>query len=99
MQVLQESYAQATRPSRTRKLTHSVVVGFISRRLRFPVEAITVPLMQSALSTSARWQISYWDAAIIEAARASDCQEVLSEGLNHSQNYGGVIVTNPFLGL
>ena len=96
-QVLQEFYTQATRPSRRRKLAHVEAVAFISRWLRFPVQRMDVPLMQSALSTKARWQISYWDAAIIEAARASDCREILSEDLNHGQNYAGVLVTNPFL--
>jgi predicted nucleic acid-binding protein len=34
--------------------------------------------------------------AIVEAARALGCQEVLSEDLNVGQNYGGVRVVNPF---
>jgi len=58
---------------------------------------MTVPVLRAALAARVRWQISYWDAAIIEAARASGCNEVLSEDLNHGQNYGGVRVSNPFL--
>jgi predicted nucleic acid-binding protein len=55
-----------------------------------------VSLLQSALATKQRYQISYWDAAIIEAARALGCREVLSEDLAHGQDYGGVRVVNPF---
>jgi predicted nucleic acid-binding protein len=96
VQVLQEFYVQATRPSKPDALPHRDAVAFISKWVRFPVQEMTLALMQTAFSTKARWQISYWDAAIIEAARISGCDEVLSEDLNHGQDYGGVRVTNPF---
>jgi predicted nucleic acid-binding protein len=96
VQVLQEFYVQATRPSKPDALSHRDAVAFISKWVRFPVQEMTLALMQTAFSTKARWQISYWDAAIIEAARISGCDEVLSEDLNHGQDYGGVRVTNPF---
>ena len=96
VQVLQEFYVQATRASKADALSHHDAVAFISKWVRFPVQEMTVALMQTAFSTKARWQISYWDAAIIEAARISGCDEVLSEELIHGQDYGGVRVTNPF---
>jgi predicted nucleic acid-binding protein len=40
--------------------------------------------------------ISYWDAAILEAARALGCDAVLSEDLNDGRDYAGVRVDNPF---
>jgi len=46
--------------------------------------------------TRQRFQLSYWDAAIIEAARTMGCTEVLSEDLSDGQDYAGVRVTNPF---
>jgi len=52
--------------------------------------------MLAALDTRQRFQLSYWDAAIIEASRALGCEHVLSEELSDSQDYGGVRVTNPF---
>jgi predicted nucleic acid-binding protein len=48
------------------------------------------------LVTKHRYQISYWDAAVIEAARALGCREILSEDLSDGQDYSGVRVTNPF---
>ena len=57
----------------------------------------SVALLQSALVLKDRFRISYWDAAILAAAKASHCREVFSEDLNHGQDYAGVTVVNPFL--
>ncbi len=97
VQVLQEFYVQATRPTRPQRLTHDEAASFISAWLRFPVQDNTVAVFQAALAARARFQISYWDAAILEAARAAGCDQVLSEDLNPAQDYGGLAVVNPFL--
>ena len=60
------------------------------------MQELTVAVLQAALATTHRYHISYWDAAIIEAARTLGCHEVLSEDLSDGQDYGGVRVTNPF---
>jgi predicted nucleic acid-binding protein len=54
--------------------------------------------MLAALATRDRFGLSYWDAAILEAARALGCQVVLSEDLAHDSDYSGVRVENPFVG-
>jgi predicted nucleic acid-binding protein len=97
VQVLQEFYVQATRDTRRDRISHEEAVAFIQALCEFPVQELTVNVLQSALATKHRYQISYWDAAIIEAARALGCREVLSEDLNDEQDYGGVRVVNPFL--
>jgi predicted nucleic acid-binding protein len=48
------------------------------------------------MATGRRFQISYWDAAIIEGARTLGCGLVLSEDLSDGQGYGGVRAENPF---
>ena len=96
VQVLQEFYVQATRPTRAGQLTPEQASALVEAFLRFPAQELTVELMRAALRTSRRFRISYWDAAIIEAARALGCRLVLSEDLSHGVNYGGVRVTNPF---
>jgi predicted nucleic acid-binding protein len=98
VQVLQEFYVQATRASKPDRLTHEQAAALIESWLRFRVQEISVALLQQALSTSARWQISYWDAAIVEAARAMRCATLLSEDLQHSMDFAGVRVENPFSG-
>jgi predicted nucleic acid-binding protein len=50
----------------------------------------------AALDTRQRFQLSYWDSAIIEASRVMGCTEVLSEDLGDGQDYTEVRVTNPF---
>ncbi len=97
VQVLQEFYVQATRSSRTNRLSHDTALAFIRTWQRFPVQENTLALLNAALAAKQRWHISFWDAAIIEAARASQASELLSEDLGHGQNYGGVRVVNPFL--
>lgn len=96
VQVLQEFYVQATRASRLDRITHEQAVSLIESWLRFGVVETDVPLVQNALVSAARWQISYWDAAIVEAARMGGCQVLLSEDLQSGMNFAGVVVQNPF---
>ena len=95
-QVLQEFYVQATRPTKVDPLAHDSAVSLIESWLRFRVIETTVPLVQQALATAARWRVSYWDAAIVEAARIGNCPVVLSEDLQPGMNFAGVTVQNPF---
>jgi len=96
VQVLQEFYVQATRASRPDAIAHQQAVRLIESFRRLPVQDITAGVMMAALDARERFQLSYWDAAIIEAARAMGCAHVLSEDLNDGQDYAGVRVTNPF---
>lgn len=96
VQVLQEFYVQATRSTKSDRITHEQAVALIEAWLRFHVQETTIPILKAALVTKQRYQISYWDAAIIEAARAAGCREVYSEDLSAGHDYGGVRVVNPF---
>jgi len=96
VQVLQEFYVQATRPSRPDPLTHGEAVALIGSWRRYPVQSVTPDLLDAALAAKDRWQLSYWDAAIVEAARSLGCERLLSEDLNPGQEFGGVRVINPF---
>lgn len=96
VQVLQEFFVQVTRTGRPDALGHELAAGLVESFQRFAVQPITAQLMTSAIVTHRRFGISYWDAAIIEAAREMRCEVVLSEDLNHGQDYDGVTVINPF---
>lgn len=96
VQVLQEFYVQATRTSRKNRLSHEEAAALIESWKRFRLQEVTVALFDSALRAKKRWQLSYWDAAIIEAARLQGCDTVLSEDLNDGQDFEGVLVLNPF---
>jgi predicted nucleic acid-binding protein len=96
VQVLQEFYVQATRVSRPDALNHEQAFKLVESYLRFSVVDITTGLMLAAAATRERFRISYWDAAILEAARSCGCDVVLSEDLSDGQDYAGVRVENPF---
>lgn len=98
VQVLQEFYVQSTRDTRTDRLTHEQAVALVESFRRFPIQETTAGLVLAAMSTRQRFGISYWDAAIIEAARSLGCETVLSEDMNDGQDYAGVRVENPFAG-
>jgi predicted nucleic acid-binding protein len=96
VQVLQEFYVQSTRESRADRITHEQATRLIESLLVFPVANVTTEVALAAIATRARFKISYWDAAIIEAARSLGCEVVLSEDLGDGQDYAGVRVENPF---
>ncbi|MGH8760051.1 MAG: PIN domain-containing protein [Burkholderiales bacterium] len=48
-----------------------------------------------ALDVEARYQISFWDALVLQAAHASGAEILYSEDLSDGQTYGSVRVINP----
>jgi predicted nucleic acid-binding protein len=96
VQVLQEFYVQATRESRVDRLSHEQASRIVDSLRLFPTQETTVAVFLAAIETRQLFGISYWDAAILEAARALGCEVVLSEDLNDGQDYAGVRVENPF---
>ena len=96
VQVLQEFYVQATHRRRAQRLTHDQAVALVESWLRFRVQEMTVDLLRNALATRARWDLSFWDAAIVEGARKAGCSVVLSEDLQDRMDFAGVRVENPF---
>ena len=96
VQVLQEFYVQATRSEKSNYVTHEQVVALIESWLRFRIQETSVALVQNALSARSRWNISYWDAAIVEAARMAGCNILLSEDFHDGMDFAGVRILNPF---
>jgi predicted nucleic acid-binding protein len=96
VQVLQEFYVQATRPTRTDALPHDLAVGLMRTWLRFPVQEITLAVLSGALSIKAAFGLSYRDAAIVAAADAAGCREILTEEMAHGQAIHALTIRNPF---
>jgi predicted nucleic acid-binding protein len=96
VQVLQEFYVQATRVTRSDPLSHEQALKLVESFLGFAVAEMTPSIVVAAIATCARFHISYWDAAILEAGRSLGCDLVLSEDLSDGQDYAGVRVENPF---
>jgi len=96
VQVLQEFYVQATRPTRVGRLPHDLAVGLVRTWCRFRVQAMTVPIVEAALEIKAEYGFSYWDSAIIAAARALGCSTLYTEDLAHGRQVEGIAIVNPF---
>ena len=52
-----------------------------------------------ALEIRAATGYSYWDSAILSAARALRCSIVYSEDMSHGHEVDGMTITNPFRSL
>ena len=92
VQVLQEMHVNLAKRGLSMTEATQIVRDFTD----WPVVDNTLDLLQVALDEQARWRISLWDALILAAARASGAAELITEDLNHGQDYGGVRAINPF---
>ena len=97
VQVLQEFYHQATRASRLGAISQDHALEFIGSIRHFPVQDVTLDVFRAGVAISRRFRLSYWDGAILAAARALGCDAVYSEDLSPQQDYDGLRVINPFL--
>ena len=95
-QVLAEFYSNAIRKGK-RPLTKDEALVWVRQLARKPCQPIDGKLVEQAIEFSARYQISYWDGAIIAAANRLGANVVYTEDLNHQQIYGNVRALNPFL--
>lgn len=95
-QVMQEFYYAAVRKERL-NITHDEALKILEALNPFPVLPIDRELVLMAIELSVRYRLSYWDSAIIAAARRLGCDTLYSEDLSHGQNYDGVKVVNPFV--
>jgi predicted nucleic acid-binding protein len=94
-QVLQEFFVTVVKKA-ARPLSAEQALEWIEELTAFPCWPIDHRLVRIAIEQSARYRISYWDAAILSAAQALESQIVYSEDLNDGQQYEGVRVINPF---
>ncbi len=97
VQVLQEFYHQATRSNRPGAITQDHALEFIESIGHFPVQDVTLEVFRVGVAISQRFRLSYWDGAILAAARALGCDAIYSEDLSSKQDYDGLRVINPFL--
>lgn len=94
-QVLAEFYFNAT-SARKLGLPHMVAMDWIEDFRRFPIVPVTAELVARGAAIADRFQLRYWDGAIIAAAEEIGAQTLYSEDLSAGQRYGSVRVVNPF---
>jgi predicted nucleic acid-binding protein len=96
-QVLQEFYVNATLKI-AEPLDKAIVVEWIETLCQRPVAQVDAELVRIAIDVSNRFQVSYWDGAILAAAESLGAAILYTEDLNAGQIYGGVRAVNPFFG-
>ena len=94
-QVVQEFYAAGSRklcmPRRELREAAAAL-------LDLPLVAVGAAEIVSAMHAEERYQISFWDALILAAAESGGAGVLYTEDLNDRQQYGTVLVRNPFHG-
>ncbi len=96
VQVLQEFYVQATRASRPDKLSHDTAAGLVRTWTRFAVQDVTLSIVLRALTIKLQHGFSYWDSAIIAAARAVGSRTLYTEDMSDGREIEGIQIVNPF---
>jgi len=93
-QILQELVVNLRRKTAqplSVKATRDIVADYLS----WHVVVNSGESILEALELEDRYQISFWDALVIQAARASGAAVLYSEDLSDGQMYGSVRVVNP----
>jgi predicted nucleic acid-binding protein len=96
-QVMMEAYVNVTQKAKI-GMPPREAFEYVRAFTEWPVVDMTPEIVLAALGLAQRFNISLWDAAILEAARQAGCKRVLSEDLSDEQVYGGITVQNPFKG-
>jgi predicted nucleic acid-binding protein len=96
LQVLQEFYYQATRPTRPERLTDQNAREFVQRWRRFPVQETTLALLDLGFEIQRRHRFNFWDCMIIAAARAQGCDMLWTEDMDDGRIVDGMRIANPF---
>jgi len=94
-QVLGEFHVAVTRKLR-QPLACDVAAAVVRDVTLEHVVSLDAALVNAAVATSIRYQLSYWDSLIIEAAVRAGCSQLYSEDLSDGAEYHGVTVRNPF---
>jgi predicted nucleic acid-binding protein len=94
-EVMQEFYSAAVTKQRL-QMTHDEAVVVLQSLAAFPVCPISRELVLNAIDVKHRFGVSYWDAAILAAAKELGCTRLYSEDFSDGQFYDTVRVVNPF---
>jgi len=92
-QVVQEFYVNAMR---IRPSAAAETRAEIRNLLDWKPVMVDAALMESAWTLLDRYQLSFWDALIVAAAKVAGCGYLLTEDLQAGQNFDGIVVVNPF---
>lgn len=95
-QVLQEFYVNIRRKAAT-PVSADEAKQWLADYLNWEIVTNDENSVLEAIDLEERYQISFWDALILQAATAVGASVVYSEDLNHGQEYAGLNVQNPLV--
>lgn len=95
-QVLQELAVNLRRKS-GRSLDAGTTREIVADYLTWQVIVNNGASILEAIDLEARYQISFWDALVVQAAQASGAGVLYSEDLSNGHEYGSVRIINPLL--
>jgi predicted nucleic acid-binding protein len=93
-QVLNEFYVNAIR---IQPAARSAIRAEIRDLLQWNPVTIDAAVLELGWKLQDRYQLSYWDALIVAAAKAASCPYLLSEDFQAGQKLDGIQIINPFL--
>ena len=96
-QIAGEFIRASTSSRKSQPLSLGEARKFIQAWSGFPMVPVDEAIVLDAINISERFQISYFDAQVVAAAKRQRCRQIFTEDLNHQQDYGGVSAFNPFL--
>ncbi len=91
IQVLQEFYVNLIK----KRIPISTATETIVSYLEWDVVENDRSLMLEGIGLQERWNVSFWDALILAAAKRAKASQIWTEDLNTGQNYDGVVAVNP----
>ena len=95
VQVAQEFFVNATGKLKP-PLSSADAMEFLRAVSPAAVVALDYALFEEAVQIQDHCRISYWDSAIVAAAKRGRCNTLYSEDLADGQIYDGIRVVNPF---
>ena len=95
-QVLQE-FAISLRRKISPPLSTRETREWITQYMRWEVVVNTSRSVLNALEIEERYQISFWDALIVQAAESAGAETLYTEDMQRGRKFGGLTIVNPFL--
>lgn len=96
VQVIQEFFVNATRGGRSAALSDETASAFVAVWRRRPVQDMTMAVFDDAVALRRRHGFSYWDSAILAAAKAQGCDTLWSEDMGDGRIVEGLRIADPF---
>jgi len=98
IQVLQEFFVNVTRKIAL-PLDLRIARQIVADLAHWHIHAPEASDLLQAIDFQQNYQLSFWDAMVVQSAAYMGCRQLLSEDLHHGQSYGDVHVINPFKGI